>query len=88
MNKVQKIVLGVLGGIVAVSVIVSIFTKPTPASMVLDAMGNGKIDDICISVIDSPRDIAFQAFKSGYKRGWSNAPSATAVFNEAMSRCR
>ena len=87
MNKVFTIILGVLGGIIA-CVIVSIFMEPTSASLVLDAMGDAKIDDICVSVIDSPRDIAFRAFKSGYKQGWSNAPSATAVFNEAISRCR
>jgi hypothetical protein len=87
MNSVQKFILGVLAG-VAVCLIVSIFTEPSRASLVLDAMGDAKIDEICISVIDSPRDVAFQAFKSEYKQGWSNAPSATAVFNEAMSRCR
>jgi hypothetical protein len=87
MNRVLMIILGVLGGIVA-CLIVSIFTEPTSASLVLDAMGDAKIDEICVSVIDSPRDIALEAFKSGYKQGWSNAPSATAVFNEAISRCR
>jgi hypothetical protein len=87
MNKVLMIILGVVGGIVA-CVIVSVFMEPTSASLVLDAMGDARIDEICLSVLDSPRDVAMRAFKSEHQQGWSNAPSATEVFNEAMSRCR